>query len=72
MVYLGLGTPAARAFTAFALTSVASYVTKLPAEAFDEEGRIRSPSLFSPGPGSTDAHFLVLPMAVATAAYLFT
>lgn len=72
LVYLGLGHPLQRAVTAGAIAAGIQYVTKSPKAAFDESGSIRPHRMFSVSPGATDTHFLMIPVVVATAAYLFT
>ena len=73
MVYLGLASPLSRAFVAGAGVSAIQYLTKTPNAAFDEGGALRQWSLFSPqNPEATDQHFLILPLGVAAAVYLFT
>lgn len=73
MVYLGLASPLSRAFVAGASVAAIQYVTKTPGAAFDEDGAIRQWSLVSPqSPEATDQHFLILPIGVASAVYLFT
>ena len=73
MVMFGLGQPAARAFVAGVGATALLYATGYPGEAFREDGGIKPLSLLSPGPDSVGAkHFLVLPVAIAGAVYLFT
>ena len=73
MVYLGLASPLSRAFVTGAGVAAIQYVTKAPTAAFDEDGAIRPWSLMNPqNPESTDQHFLIVPLGVATAVYLFT
>tara|TARA_Y100000748_G_scaffold36550_1_gene27082 strand:+ start:57 stop:329 length:273 start_codon:yes stop_codon:yes gene_type:complete len=73
MVYLGLASPLSRAFVAGASVAAIQYVTKTPSAAFDEDGAIRQWSLVFPqSPEATDQHFLILPIGVASAVYLFT
>lgn len=73
MVYLGLGSPLARAFVVGSGVAAIQYVTKTPGAAFDEDGAIRQWTMMSPkSPEATDQHFLILPIAIASAVYLFT
>ena len=73
MVAAGLGAPMSRALTAAMLTGVVSYSMKLPRRAFRSDGSLR-PSVHtgSYAPDDTDMHFLLTPLAVGTAVYLFT
>ena len=59
MVTFGLGRPIQRAVTATVATGLAMYAAGKPASSFDREGR--------PHP-----NFLLIPLAVGTAAWLFT
>tara|TARA_B100001996_G_scaffold59641_1_gene42494 strand:- start:578 stop:844 length:267 start_codon:yes stop_codon:yes gene_type:complete len=72
LVYLGLGHPVQRAVTAGAVVAGIQYIVKKPVGAFDETGSIRPHRMFSVSPKATEAHFLMYPVAVATAIYLFT
>ena len=65
-VALGLGNPGARAVTAGLLAGTASYALKYPRKAFREDGTVRNVT------DPTDTHFLLTPLAVATAVYLLT
>lgn len=72
LVYLGLGHPVQRAVTVGAIVAGIQYIVKKPTSAFDETGSIRPHRMFSVSPGATDTHFLIYPVAAATATYLFT
>ena len=73
LVSLGLGNPSARAFVAGIATTGLLYFSGFPKGAFREDGSIRPFAPLTPGPdGVTEKHFLVAPIAIATAAYLFT
>lgn len=73
MVLVGLGQPLARAFVAGVGTATLLYATGTPSAGFRDDGSIKPFSLLSPGPDSVGSkHFLVLPVAIAGAVYLFT
>ena len=73
MVMAGLGQPVSRAFVVGVAAASVLYATGYPRDAFNEEGGIRPLALLSPGPDGVNAkHFLVIPVALAGAAYLFT
>jgi len=73
MVSLGLGQPQSRAFCAAVAASSLFYFAGYPKDAFREDGTIRPFAPLTPGPdGVTEKHFLVIPLAVATAVFLFT
>jgi hypothetical protein len=69
---LGLGTPGARAFAAFTVTSAWCYTAKYPEQAFTDEGGFAPFKLLSKSPDATYQHFLLLPVGLAVTAYLFT
>ena len=72
-VLMGLGTPAARAFVAGVAATTVLYVANYPSDAFRDDGSMRPFGPLSPGPdGVTSKHFLVLPVAIAAAAFFFT
>jgi hypothetical protein len=72
-VLVGLGSPTARAFVAGTTAATTLYVAKFPKAAFREDGSMRPFKPLMPGPdGVTTKHFLVLPIAIAGAAFLFT
>lgn len=69
LVATGLGTPGRRCVTCALLAGAASYVTKFPRRSFREDGTVR------PLRGTADAaqwHFLLTPVAVGAAVFLFT
>ena len=72
MVYMGLGTPASRAFVAASLAGVLAYITKTPAAAFDDKGEMRPFKGISRAPTATYTHFLAVPVIAGAAAYVFT
>lgn len=72
MVKLGLGSPGARGITAAAVSAVVAYAVGFPSASFRKDKSLKYWSLVKPGPDSTHAHFLVVPLVVGTAAYLFT
>ena len=70
---LGLGKPASRAFVVGIGATALLYAVGYPKEAFLDDGSMRPFKPITPGPdGVTAKHFLVLPLGIATAAYLFT
>lgn len=72
MVKLGLGSPGARAITSAALAATVAYAVGFPASSFNKDKSLKYWSLVKPGPDSTHAHFLVVPLVVGTAVFLFT
>ena len=71
MVRMGLGQPASRAFVVGTAAGLLAYAVGFPKGAFDEEGNMRPLSFVSSSSEATRTHFLVVPVAAATAAYLF-
>lgn len=71
-VKCGLGKPSARCFVAGVTVASVLYFAGQPRSAFTEEGKVRPFTPLSPGPDGTYNHFLVAPLAAATAVYLFT
>lgn len=71
-VSVGLGTPLARAITAGVITGTISYVAKYPSEAFRRDGSLRPHASLSMAPDATGKHFILMPLGVAVAVYLFT
>ena len=72
MVSTGLGSPTSRAFTAAVLAGVAAYAAKYPRESFRADGSMRPHSALSLSGDATSTHFLLTPLAVGTAVFLFT
>lgn len=72
LVALGLGSPAARAFVAGAACTGVAYLAGMPSDCFREDGTIKPFKPLSAELDATYAHFLVVPLTAATAAYLFT
>ena len=72
MVKVGLGQPASRAFVIATLATGIAYITRMPQASFREDGSMKAFKLLSPEPDATLQHFLLVPVAAATAAYLFT
>ena len=72
MVSVGLGTPVARATTAAVATGIACYAAGYPASAFRSDGSMRPHSSLSAAQDATGAHFILTPVLVAGAVYLFT
>ena len=72
-VALGLGNPGSRALCAALLTGVVSYALKMPSDAFRPDGSLRpAKQAGSRAADATGKHFLLTPVAVGTAVYLFT
>jgi hypothetical protein len=70
---LGLGTPSARAFVAGTASLGVLYAAGYPKQAFRDDGSMRPFAPLTPGPdGVSGSHFLVLPLTIATVAFLFT
>ena len=72
MVKVGLGQPSSRAFVIATLATGIAYITRMPQASFREDGSMKAFKLLSPEPDATLQHFLLVPVAAATAAYLFT
>ncbi len=73
LVSLGLGKPISRAFVAGTVATSVLYASGYPKDAFRDDGSMRPFALLSPGPdGVTGKHFLVLPLGISLAVYLFT
>ena len=70
-VSCGLGTPTSRALTAALATGAVMYTLKMPRKAFRPDGTPRSSTL-SGAPDATATHFLLTPVAVGAAVFLFT
>ena len=71
-VKVGLGRPEARAFVAASLVGVAAYIARMPPQSFTDEGEMRPFKALSKSPEASYAHFLLLPVTVGTAVFLFT
>ena len=72
LVITGLGHPFARTFVAATVVGVAAYATGFPRASFTDDGGLKPFKPLSRDPEATYAHFLVLPIAIGTAAFLFT
>ena len=72
MVAAGLASPTSRAFTAASVAGIAAYALKYPREAFREDGSMRPHYALSPTADATNTHFLLTPLLVGTAVFLFT
>lgn len=72
MVALGLSNPVARAFVAGTACTGLAYLSGKPSDCFREDGSIKPFAPLSSELDATFTHFLVLPLTVATAVYLFT
>ena len=71
-VNCGLGTPIARATTAFVGAGIVCYVMGYPNNAFRRDGSLRPHSSLSMSPEATSSHFILTPLVVAGAVFLFT
>jgi len=72
LVKMGLAQPESRAFVVGGFVGAAMYALGLPKQAFTEDGEMRPFKPLSPHPSATYAHFLVVPVSAAIAAYVFT
>jgi len=63
---MGLGSPMSRFVCAALASGLVTYTLKVPMDAFREDGTLRPA-----GQGSAP-HFLLIPLTVGTAVYLFT
>ena len=73
MVSMGLGTPGKRALTAMLATGAVAYVTKYPQAAFRADGTMKPARITgSAAADAADRHFLLTPLTVGVAVYLFT
>jgi hypothetical protein len=72
MVSVGLKTPMSRALTAGIASGAVAYAMKWPANTFRSDGSMRPHSSLSPAPDATAQHFILTPLVVASAVYLFT
>ena len=71
-VSLGLGTPVARAATAGVVAGTMCYIMKYPRDAFRGDGSMRPHASLSMANDATGKHFILTPLIVAGAVYLFT
>lgn len=72
MVSVGLGKCVSRAACAGVVTGIVCYALKFPQGAFRRDGTIRPARTLSAAQDATHTHFLLTPIAVASAVYLFT
>lgn len=73
LVKMGLAQPSSRAFVAGVTAAGLLYIAGKPNAAFrEEDGSMKPFSLISSELDTTTTHFLLLPSAVAIAAFLFT
>ena len=72
LVQMGLGQPSSRAFVVGSIVGTAAFLSGFPAASFREDGSIKPAKLVSHEPDATNTHFLLVPLAAAAAAYLFT
>ena len=69
----GLGTPAKRAVASMLAVGALAYVLKYPSAAFRSDGSMRpAKATGSSAADATNRHFLLMPLSVGTAVYLFT
>ena len=73
-VAMGLGKPNQRGACAAVATGTVAYVAKFPSHAFREDGSIRPLNTLSAAPDAVPIthHFLLTPLVVGAAAFLFT
>ena len=72
MIAMGLGSPTARGFVAGVAVAGVLYAAGFPKAAFLEDGSMAPFKPLQPGPYSVNGHFLVAPLAVATAVWLIS
>jgi hypothetical protein len=72
MVAAGLGSPFSRALTAGIAAGTLAYAVKYPTCAFKADGSMRPYYRLSASQDATNRHFLLMPLTVAGAVYLFT
>jgi hypothetical protein len=72
LVTVGLGTSMRRATAMLGISLALAYVARKPEGAFAEDGSMRPFKLISQDPEATYQHFLVVPVAVAAATYVFS
>ena len=66
LVTVGLGSPVRRAAAVLGISLALAYVARLPTAAFAEDGSVR------PLQEATYQHFLVVPVALAAATFVFS
>ena len=73
-VAMGLGKPYQRALCATVLAGVVCFSLKYPQRAFREDGSMRPMKSLSMAPDAADLtnHYLLTPLAVGSAVYLFS
>ena len=72
LVTVGLGTSARRATAMLGISLALAYIARKPSGAFTEDGSIRPFKGISQDPEATYQHFLVVPVALAVATYVFS
>ena len=72
LVKLGLGQPVSRAFVVGSVVGGVAYLAGLPKQSFRDDGSMKPLKALSPEPDATNLHFLLIPVGVATAVFLFT
>jgi len=72
LVKMGLAKPINRAVAGGTIAAGILYLTSTPKAAFREDGSMRPFKPLSAEPDATYTHFLLGPLAVAAALYLFT
>ena len=72
LVKMGLGKPSNRAVCGGIIAAGVLLLAKFPEAAFREDGSMRPFKPLSAEPDATYTHFLLGPIAIATACYLFT
>lgn len=74
LVHWGLGSPAARAVSCGIVAGGCSYALRRPAHCFRRNGQMRPLAALSPELDAAPlaGHFLLIPLVVGTAAFLFT
>lgn len=73
MVSMGLASPSKRALTAALMSGAVAYALKYPRDAFRPDGTMKpARTTGNRAADATDRHFLLTPLAVGAAVYLFT
>ena len=72
LVAAGLGQPLARGFVAGTCALGICYIGGMPNTAFREDGTMKPFKPLSMDADATNAHFLLVPLTVGLAAFLFT
>ena len=72
LVHVGLGSPYKRGICAAVATGIVCYALGYPRSGFRSDGSMRPHASLSDAHDSTRTHFLLTPLMVGTAVFLFT